>query len=193
MRTVRAGWFGKTFKNPSAESRWLRFQRSRADVPAALRGGLRPPACRPRSSRCCPPLQYRSFGPKPFRHPPRCTGLQIAERADRAYRRRWPTAPCNRHTPPLCFTRGYAEETTMGLLDVLNGMQNGPRGPSTPSAKDEGGGRSPMTMAILALLAWKAMKHFAGGQPGSSPTHAPQNHHGNSTASLPGGAACRYL
>ena len=44
----------------------------------------------------------------------------------------------------------------MGLLDVLNGMQNGPRGPSTPSAQSKGGGMSPMTMAILALLAWKA-------------------------------------
>ena len=54
----------------------------------------------------------------------------------------------------------------MGLLDVLNGMQNGPRGPSTPSApSDSGGGMSPMTMAILGLLAWKAMKHFGGSQP----------------------------
>ena len=33
----------------------------------------------------------------------------------------------------------------MGLLDVLNGMQNGPRGPSTPDAQS-GGGMSPMTM-----------------------------------------------
>ena len=41
----------------------------------------------------------------------------------------------------------------MGLLDVLNGMQNGPRGPSTPGAKDDSGGMSPMTMAIMALLA----------------------------------------
>ena len=31
----------------------------------------------------------------------------------------------------------------MGLLDVLNGMQNGPRGPSTPSAKDEAAGCRP--------------------------------------------------
>jgi uncharacterized protein YidB (DUF937 family) len=76
----------------------------------------------------------------------------------------------------------------MGLLDVLNGMQNGPRGPSTPSAKDEGGGMSPMTMAILALLAWKAMKHF-GGQPGAAPTQAPPKMPGNVTASLPGGGA----
>jgi uncharacterized protein YidB (DUF937 family) len=76
----------------------------------------------------------------------------------------------------------------MGLLDVLNGMQNGPRGPSTPSAKDDGGGMSPMTMAILALLAWKAVKHFGGSQPGAAPTQAPPKMPGNVTASLPGGA-----
>ena len=77
----------------------------------------------------------------------------------------------------------------MGLLDVLNGMQNGPRGPSTPSAKDEGGGMSPMTMAILALLAWKAVKHFGGSQPGAAPTQAPAKLPGNVTAGLPGGGA----
>ena len=63
----------------------------------------------------------------------------------------------------------------MGLLDVLNGMQNGPRGPSTPSAQS-GGGMSPMTMAILALLAYKAVKHVTGGSastPASTPTPAP--------------------
>jgi uncharacterized protein YidB (DUF937 family) len=60
----------------------------------------------------------------------------------------------------------------MGLLDVLNGMQNGPRGPSSPS-KDSGGGMSPMTMAIMALLAWKAVKHFSGSQSGASPSAAP--------------------
>ena len=51
----------------------------------------------------------------------------------------------------------------MGLLDVLNGMQNGPRGPSNPNAQG-GGGMSPLTMAILGLLAWKAIKHFSGNQ-----------------------------
>jgi uncharacterized protein YidB (DUF937 family) len=64
---------------------------------------------------------------------------------------------------------------TMGLLDVLNGMQNGPRGPSTPSAQS-GGGMSPMTMAILALLAYKAVKHIGGGSastPASTPAPAP--------------------
>jgi uncharacterized protein YidB (DUF937 family) len=73
----------------------------------------------------------------------------------------------------------------MGLLDVLNGMQNGPRGPSTPSAQSESGGMSPMTMAILALLAWKAVKHFSGNQTGSAPQPAPAP--GNVNAGLPGG------
>jgi uncharacterized protein YidB (DUF937 family) len=68
----------------------------------------------------------------------------------------------------------------MGLLDVLNGMQNGPRGPSTPSAQS-GGGMSPMTMAILGLLAWKAVKHFSANQPGTSPAPQP------STAGSAGG------
>jgi uncharacterized protein YidB (DUF937 family) len=75
----------------------------------------------------------------------------------------------------------------MGLLDVLNGMQQGPRGPSTPSAQSEGGGMSPMTMAILALLAWKAVKHFGGNQSGTVPQPAPAPAPGNVAASLPGG------
>jgi uncharacterized protein YidB (DUF937 family) len=75
---------------------------------------------------------------------------------------------------------------TMGLLDVLNGMQNGPRGPSNPSAQSSGG-MSPMTMAILALLAYKAVKHLGGSsQPGASPAPAPAP--GNTVnAGLPGG------
>jgi uncharacterized protein YidB (DUF937 family) len=61
----------------------------------------------------------------------------------------------------------------MGLLDILNGMQNGPRGPSTASAQDQDtGGMSPMTMAILALLAYKAVKHI-GGQPSAAPAPTP--------------------
>ena len=78
----------------------------------------------------------------------------------------------------------------MGLLDVLNGMQNGPRGPSTPSAQsDDGGGMSPMTMAILALLAWKGDQAFQR-QParrGAGARLPPLP--GNVTASLPGGCA----
>lgn len=62
----------------------------------------------------------------------------------------------------------------MGLLDVLNGMQNGPRGPSDPSAQSSSsGGMSPMTMAILGLLAWKAVRHLTASQPGSASQPAP--------------------
>jgi uncharacterized protein YidB (DUF937 family) len=60
----------------------------------------------------------------------------------------------------------------MGLLDVLNGMQHGPRGPSSPSAQGSGG-MSPMTMAILALLAYKAVKHLGGNQPNAAPSPTP--------------------
>ncbi len=54
----------------------------------------------------------------------------------------------------------------MGLLDVLNGMQNGPRGQQDPNAGS--GGMSPITMAILGLLAYKAVKHFTD-QPDANP------------------------
>lgn len=55
----------------------------------------------------------------------------------------------------------------MGLIDVLNGMQNGPHGPRGPSTGG-GGGMSPITMAILGLLAYKALKGLT-----SQPTAAP--------------------
>ncbi len=72
----------------------------------------------------------------------------------------------------------------MGLLDVLNGMQHGPRGPSNPGAQS-GGGMSPLTMAILALLAYKAVKHLGGSPPGATPAPAPSP--GNVNAGAPGG------
>ena len=75
----------------------------------------------------------------------------------------------------------------MGLLDVLNGMQNGPRGPSTPSAPGSGSGMSPMTMAILALLAFKAVKHLTGSQPGATPAPAPAPSSGNTANAGPTG------
>jgi uncharacterized protein YidB (DUF937 family) len=58
----------------------------------------------------------------------------------------------------------------MGLADVLNGMQNGPRGQRTAAPGSSGGGMSPMTMALLGLLAFKAIKSFTGGQPNAAPT-----------------------
>jgi uncharacterized protein YidB (DUF937 family) len=54
----------------------------------------------------------------------------------------------------------------MGLMDILNGMQNGPRGQRDPK---NGGGMSPITMAILGLLAYKAVKSFGGAQAAPNP------------------------
>ena len=74
----------------------------------------------------------------------------------------------------------------MGLLDILNGMQNGPRGPGKPSAED-GGGMSKITMAILALLAYKAVKHIGGSQSHPAPAPAPVPSPNTVNAGLPGG------
>src|SRR6202048_2543698 len=74
------------------------------------------------------------------------------------------------------------QERAMGLLDILNGMQSGRRGLSTASAQDSGV-MSPITMAILALLAYKAVKHIGGGQPNAAPAPAPSP----VNAGLPGG------
>jgi uncharacterized protein YidB (DUF937 family) len=54
----------------------------------------------------------------------------------------------------------------MGLMDVLNGMQNGPHGQRGPATS--GGGMSPITMAVLGLIAYKAFKSFTN-QPGAAP------------------------
>ena len=74
----------------------------------------------------------------------------------------------------------------MGLLDVINGMQQGPRGPSTPSSQSSGG-MSPMTMALLGLIAWKAFKHITAGQPGATPPSTPTPAPAPSGGSLTGG------
>ena len=44
----------------------------------------------------------------------------------------------------------------MGLSDVLNGMKNGPGGGA--SSTSPSGGMSPLTMGLLAFLAYKALK-----------------------------------
>jgi uncharacterized protein YidB (DUF937 family) len=67
----------------------------------------------------------------------------------------------------------------MGLLDVLNGMQNGPRGQPQPAAPGSGG-MSKITMALLAFLAYKAYKGLnqpqpaQGGVPSPNPGREPQ-------------------
>lgn len=70
----------------------------------------------------------------------------------------------------------------MGLMDVLNGMQHGPRGDRSSAPSSGGGGMSPMTMAILGLLAYKAIKHFTGNQQQTTTPHA-----GGASAPVPPG------
>jgi uncharacterized protein YidB (DUF937 family) len=76
----------------------------------------------------------------------------------------------------------------MGLMDVLNGMQNGPRGAPNPGSGPSGKGMSPITMAVLGLLAYKAIKSFTAtpsaspATPGTStpaPSGQPTNTGGN--------------
>jgi uncharacterized protein YidB (DUF937 family) len=82
------------------------------------------------------------------------------------------------------------EEATMGLLDVINGMQQGPRGSSTPSSQPSGG-MSPMTMALLGLIAWKAFKHItassSGATPPATPSPAPAPAGGGMASGMGGG------
>jgi len=95
----------------------------------------------------------------------------------------------------------------MGLRDILTGMQNGPRGQPQPSSGSSGG-MSPIVIALLGLLAYKALKGRSGhaastsGQPARVPPAggaAPGNGgggladvlgglFGNRTATTPAGA-----
>jgi uncharacterized protein YidB (DUF937 family) len=50
----------------------------------------------------------------------------------------------------------------MGLADILTGMMNGPRGQRQPSSGGSGSGMSPIMMALLGLLAYKALKGRSG-------------------------------
>jgi uncharacterized protein YidB (DUF937 family) len=55
----------------------------------------------------------------------------------------------------------------MGLLDVLNGMQNAQGGQRTPATGGASGGISPMMMALLGTLAFKVIKSFMAPSGGS--------------------------
>jgi uncharacterized protein YidB (DUF937 family) len=76
----------------------------------------------------------------------------------------------------------------MGLADILNGMLHGPRGQRQPQPSGGGGGgMSPLMMALLGLLAYKALKG-RGGQavsPGGTQRPVPP---GNTNQPLPSGA-----
>jgi uncharacterized protein YidB (DUF937 family) len=73
---------------------------------------------------------------------------------------------CGHGVGEICNIR--SQEATMGLIDVLNGMQNGPRGAPNPGSSPSGKGMSPITMAVLGLLAYKAIKSFTAA-PSASP------------------------
>jgi uncharacterized protein YidB (DUF937 family) len=79
----------------------------------------------------------------------------------------------------------------MGLMDVLSGMKHGPHGQPAPGGGSAGGGMSPLTMAILGLLAYKAMKSLGGSQP-DAPSDADQPAYppagGNVNVGTPGGS-----
>ena len=46
----------------------------------------------------------------------------------------------------------------MGLRDILTGMQNGPLGQRPPTSGGIGCGMSPIVLALLGILAYKALK-----------------------------------
>lgn len=75
----------------------------------------------------------------------------------------------------------------MGLLDILNGMQNGPRGAANTGGSSGSGHMSPIMMAMLGLLAYKALKGM-GGQSGAAPANPGANPAGGGLGGGLGGA-----
>ena len=77
----------------------------------------------------------------------------------------------------------------MGLLDVLNGMQNGPRGQPQPAVPGSGG-MSKITMALLGFLAYKAYKGL-NPQPAQAgvPSPYPDSQSREPQGAEPGGLA----
>jgi uncharacterized protein YidB (DUF937 family) len=70
----------------------------------------------------------------------------------------------------------------MGLRDVLIGIQNGPRGARQPSSG--GGGISPLVLALLGLLAYKAFKGRGSHTPAAPDQGVPR---GGTTGASGGG------
>ena len=89
----------------------------------------------------------------------------------------------------------------MGLMDVITGVMNGPRGQAAPQTGPTGGksGMSPMTMAILGVLTLKALRSsgiLGGAQPsakgGTSPAARDQPQP-MASADTPGGGLTDML
>ena len=81
----------------------------------------------------------------------------------------------------------------MGLMDVLNGMQNGPHGQRGPSASSSGG-MSPITMAVLGFAGLQSVEKFH--ERPKAPARRRRDRRrsrnaGGNTAGLPGGLARR--
>ena len=79
----------------------------------------------------------------------------------------------------------------MGLADVLNSVQNEPSGQRASGSGS--GGMSPLTMALLGLLAYKAIKSFSGSQPNPAPAGAGAPAGSNIGAPGPGSNAAGSL
>jgi hypothetical protein len=69
----------------------------------------------------------------------------------------------------------------MSLRDVLTGIQNGPRGAPQPTSGGSGG-MSPIVLALLGLLAYKAFKGRGGQTAPPSDQGAPVPRGGTTTA-----------
>ena len=75
----------------------------------------------------------------------------------------------------------------MGLTDILTGMMHGPRGQRQPGSSGGGGGMSPLMMALLGLLAYKAFKGRSHQGPNPGATERPVAPGGTASAGPPGG------
>jgi hypothetical protein len=75
----------------------------------------------------------------------------------------------------------------MGLEDILTGMMHGPRGQRQPSSSGGGGGMSPLMMALLGLLAYKALKGRGGQAASPGGTGRPLPPGGTVSAGTPRG------
>ncbi len=75
----------------------------------------------------------------------------------------------------------------MGLMDILNGMQNGPRGQSQPAPAGTSNGMSPIVTALLGLLAYKAVKSGGLGNMLGGNQSSIQNPNADTSAGNSGG------